>query len=223
VNATILKKLFEDPVAIQQVTNDAIVFCHKHNLFGINFYLEPTRDNPTDWASDGNLQAFLQSFVKGMNSAEPPLQVTYDLRYHVDQPNGLPDGGDLTPEEVVEGMQRWISMETYCLDNDQYKENFAHQKNGSPEGAFGAGLCPSCQELTEDDVEMRFAYLEENPDVTEIAMWAVWASEGNSGQNEIGWEFYWDRMEKWLVGGKRTLNNDILKVDETQRLTINGN
>merc|ERR1712118_630414 len=91
-------------------------------------------------------------------------------------------------------MDRWISMATYTGNIQDYKSSLAQGIKASG-SAFGVGLCPVCQVLGKNDVEMRFSELAKySGQVRELDMWA---SSNTVGSNS--WQYYWPQLEKWLA------------------------
>jgi len=177
-NRSVLDKLMTNDTAIAQFIADAISIAHEQQLTGFNFDVETSPDliNDTKWS------AFLQKFGATLHAASPPIQISYD-------------GGNL-PVPGVEAMDRWISMGCYTSDLNGFLVDLAGGIKNS--GAkFGVGLCPTCQTLSEDAIETRFAAIGTGPYggvAREIDLWAADYQVPASPQ----WEYYWPQLEKWL-------------------------
>ena len=58
---------------------------------------------------------------------------------------------------------------------------------------LGVGLCPICNQLSQNATEARFAAIYEYGDVVrEIDLWAADAEAVSQ------WQWFWPRLEKWL-------------------------
>jgi hypothetical protein len=165
----------DDKAATAKFAADAIKIAHAQNLTGFNFDIE-------DSGISANQTRFLKTFVSALHSATPRIGVSFDA--------------GSTPQYTGEPlMDRWVSMSTYTGDFNAFKQSLAQGMKASG-SAFGVGLCPFCQTLSNASVEARFAEIAKyGNQVREIDLWA--ASYGGSGDGD--WAPYWPYLEKWLA------------------------
>lgn len=173
-NASVLMKLLTNDTAISQFIADAISIAHKQKLTGFNFDIE------TGGVDQTKLSSFIQKFGAALHASTPPIKVSFDA-------------GN-APLPNVQDMDRWISMGTYTADTNAYLVDLKGgiKNSGSK---FGVGLCPSCNVLSSNAVEARFAGIREYGDVVrEIDMWAA------DYQIPVSpaWQNFWPQIEKWL-------------------------
>ena len=91
-------------------------------------------------------------------------------------------------------------MSTY-YGGEAFKANFRRGLYGVGRSRYGIGYCPSCQNLTDTEIQERFDVLRGNPgdQVRQIWLWAVYG-EGGAGSVDPGWAPFWAPLAAWLDG-----------------------
>ena len=173
-NTSVLNKLYTNDTAVAQFVADAIAVAHKQSLTGFNLDIE------TQGVDFAKMRSFLQKLGAGLHAATPPIKLSYDA-------------GN-TPVAGVTDMDRWVSMGTYTSSTSAYISGLATGVNASG-SKFGVGLCPICNQISENDTEARFAGIRKYGEVVrEIDLWAADYSVPACDK----WKWYWPRLEKWL-------------------------
>ena len=106
-------------------------------------------------------------------------------------------------EGVTYDIDTWVDMRTY-YDGELYKPALLNGVYGVSEERFGLGYCPTCQSLTQVEVDERFNFLNIMPGKIVRSIW-LWSFYGTGVQpplvNGIDvWAMYWSHLETWLVG-----------------------
>ena len=107
-------------------------------------------------------------------------------------------------EGVAYDVDSWVDMSTY-YSGDGYKYALERGLYGVSAERYGLGYCPTCQLLTDAEVDEHFTYLRQEPgkSVREIYLWSFYGTgmQPPLVQGVDVWKPYWPNLEAWLKEG----------------------